>query len=251
MEGSESLRSFADPGLIMIFPVYGVADVVAFVLDSPVIADVPVDVGGGHLLLAPASKDEGVFFADAVAGYFEGLAAYAGNLLDVREVDTAGTCAPAGPLFYPATVVFFHDVVRGFGQQRVNFRRYRFTQGWLISLEGYQVVPPLFSSDDLRGVFLCVRRICGYQDNCAFRNFRRVQKCFHLGDLVGAVGDPDLRYRYSLVVQQCGKHCDLAVFIGPCIPDLEPVPSRAELSQQGLGYVGRVAGYLRVGLCPG
>jgi len=90
-------------------------------------------------------------------------------------------------------------------------------------LEGYQVVPPLFSGDDLRGVFLCVRRICGHQDSCAFRDFRRVQECFHLGDLVSAVGDPDLRYRYSLVVQQRGEHCDLAVFFGPCAAHYLPV----------------------------
>ena len=49
-------------------------------------------------------------------------------------------------------MVFFHDIVRGFGQQRMNFCRYRFTQGWLISLEGYQVVPAHFSGDDLCGV---------------------------------------------------------------------------------------------------
>ena len=63
------------PGLAVVFPVDGVADVMAFVLYSPVAADVPVHVGGGHLLCFPAGEDESMFLADAVAGYLEYLTA--------------------------------------------------------------------------------------------------------------------------------------------------------------------------------
>jgi hypothetical protein len=60
---------------------------VAFVLDSPVAADVPVYVGGGHLSCFPAGEDQGVFLADAVAGDLEYLTADEGGLGGVREID--------------------------------------------------------------------------------------------------------------------------------------------------------------------
>jgi hypothetical protein len=47
----------------------------AFVLDSPMAADVPVHVGGGHLFCFPAGEDESMLLADAVAGYLEYLTA--------------------------------------------------------------------------------------------------------------------------------------------------------------------------------
>jgi hypothetical protein len=62
------VRSFFCPDLAVIFPVYGVADVMALVLDSPVAAGESADVGDGHLLCLPAGEDEGVFLADAAAG---------------------------------------------------------------------------------------------------------------------------------------------------------------------------------------
>jgi hypothetical protein len=45
--------------------------VVAFILASPVLPNVPVNVGGSHLTGLPAGKDKGSFLADPVAGYLE------------------------------------------------------------------------------------------------------------------------------------------------------------------------------------
>ena len=65
------MRAFARPGLAVIFPVNGVPDIVAFILDSPVFPNVPVNVGGSHLTGFPAGKDKGSFLADPAAGYLE------------------------------------------------------------------------------------------------------------------------------------------------------------------------------------
>ena len=52
------MRAFGRPSLAVVLPVDGVADIMAFVLDSPMAADVPVHVSGGHLFCFPASEDE-------------------------------------------------------------------------------------------------------------------------------------------------------------------------------------------------
>src|SRR5438477_10765272 len=98
----------------MVFPVDGVADVVAFVLYSPVAAGIPVHVGGGDLSCFPAGEDEGVFLADAAAGDLEYLTADHGGLAGVREIDSLCAGDPAGPLLDPAAATFLHDAVRGF-----------------------------------------------------------------------------------------------------------------------------------------
>src|SRR5882672_7456964 len=107
----------------------------AFVLDSPMAADVLVHVSGGHLFCFPASEDESMFLADAVAGYLEYLTADNGGLAGVREVDSFCAGAPAGPSFDPAAVVFLRDVVRGSGEQREYFVEYFPLQGRLVSLD--------------------------------------------------------------------------------------------------------------------
>ena len=76
----EGWRAVSGIGLTVVFPVYGVTDVVAFVLYSPVAAGIPVHVGGGHLSCFPAGEDEGVFLADAAAGDLEYLTADHGGL---------------------------------------------------------------------------------------------------------------------------------------------------------------------------
>ena len=42
--------------LVVVFPVYGVAHIVAFILDSPVISGVPVQVSGSFLLRSQLLK---------------------------------------------------------------------------------------------------------------------------------------------------------------------------------------------------
>ena len=91
------MRAAFLPGLAVVFPVYGVTDVMAFVLYSPVTAGVPVHVGGGHYFCFPAGEDEGVFLADPVPGYLEYLTADEGGLAGVREIDSFRAGDPAGP----------------------------------------------------------------------------------------------------------------------------------------------------------
>ena len=80
------MRSFAVPGLAVIFPVNGVADIMAFVLYSPVLPDVQVYIRGSQFAGLPAGEYEGVLLADPVTGYLEYLASDQGNPSGMREV---------------------------------------------------------------------------------------------------------------------------------------------------------------------
>src|SRR5450755_1622495 len=131
---------FGCPCLAVVFPVYGVADVMAFVLDSPVAASVLVYVSGGHLSRFPAGEDQGVYLADAVAGDLGYVTADHGGLAGVREVYSLRAGDPAGPFLDLAAGVFFHDVVRGFAEQRENLAECFSLQGRLVSLDSHQVV---------------------------------------------------------------------------------------------------------------
>ena len=131
----------------------------AFVLDSPMAADVPVHVSGGHLFCFPASEDESMFLADAVAGYLEYLTADNGGLAGMREVDSFRTSDPAGPSFYPPAVAFLRDVVRGYAEQREYFVEYFSLQGRLVSLDGHQIVPSGLSADGFCGFPLGMRGV--------------------------------------------------------------------------------------------
>src|SRR6266700_211839 len=122
----------------------------ALVLNSPVAAGMLVNVGSGHFPGFPACEDAGVFLADAIAGDLEYLAADEGGLAGVREIDAFCAGDPAGPSFYPAAAVFLCDMVRGLGEQRENFLEYCSLQGWLVSLDGHQVVPSGFPADVFR-----------------------------------------------------------------------------------------------------
>src|SRR5271165_5795468 len=111
-------------GLAVVFPVQGIADIMAFVLDSPVAADTLVHSGSCHFPYFPAGEDEGVSLADPVAGDLEYLAADAGGLGCMREIDAVGASEPAGPFLYPSPAVFLHDVMRSSGEQRENLVEY-------------------------------------------------------------------------------------------------------------------------------
>ena len=119
----------------MVFPVYGVADIVVFVLYSPVAADVPAHVGCRHFSGLPAGEDESVFLADPVSGDFEDVAADAGGLAGMREIDALCADDPAGPSFYPAAAVFLRYMRRGSAEQWADFLRYFPLQCGLVSLD--------------------------------------------------------------------------------------------------------------------
>src|SRR5260370_34168330 len=114
----------------------------AFVLDSPMAADVQVHVGSGHLFCFPAGEDESILLADAAAGYLEYLTADNCSLAGVREVDAFCAGDPAGPSFDPAAVVFLRDVGRGSGEQPDDLVEYFPLQRRLVSLDGHQQIPP-------------------------------------------------------------------------------------------------------------
>ena len=89
------MRAFAGPCLAVIFLVNGVADIVAFVLDPPVIPNVPADVGGGHFTGLADGNYQSVLLADPLSGYLEHIAADKGSLAGMREIDTFRAGNPA------------------------------------------------------------------------------------------------------------------------------------------------------------
>ena len=82
-------------------------------------------------------------------------------------------------------------------------------------LDGHQIVPSGLPADGFRGFPLGVCGVEGDQDRFSCRDFHRVEDGVRLGDLVGAVGDSDLRYRDSLAVKHCGEQRDLVVLVRP------------------------------------
>ena len=187
-------------GLAVVFPVYGVADVVALVLYFPVAAGIPVHVGGGHLSCFPAGESEGVFLADAAAGDL----VYLSRSLAWLACGIDSFCAgdPAGPLLDPAAAAFLHVVVRGFAGAGVLI---------VTCLCGSAVFP--CPSSGFPSVSR--RRISQFPAGCARRRgcpglllspgFPLRSGGVRLGVLVGAVGYPELRYRDSLAVGIAGQ----------------------------------------------
>src|SRR5713226_3843987 len=136
----------------------------ALVLDSPVAADTLVHSGSCHFQCFPAGEDEGVLLADPVAGDLEDLAADAGGLGCMRKIDAVGAGEPAGPFLYPSPAALLHDVVRSSGEQREDLVEYLPLQGWLVSLDGHQVIPSGSGADVFCGFPLGVRGVESDQD---------------------------------------------------------------------------------------
>jgi len=63
----EGVRTVSGPCLVVVFPVGRVADVVAFILYSPVVSRVPVDVGRRCFRVWAAGDQEGDRLAHALA----------------------------------------------------------------------------------------------------------------------------------------------------------------------------------------
>ena len=82
-------------------------------------------------------------------------------------------------------------------------------------LDGHQEIPSGFPGDGFRGFPLGVRGVEGDQGRFSSRDSRGVQEGARLGDLVGAIGYPDLRYRDSLAVKHRGGQRDLVVLVSP------------------------------------
>jgi hypothetical protein len=85
MERRERLRAVSFPALIVIFPVYGVTDIVTFILDSPVFARVLVHLCRAHFVRRPAGYLDGNILTYFIAGQAAYLAADARHLGDMRE----------------------------------------------------------------------------------------------------------------------------------------------------------------------
>ena len=123
----------------MIFPVNGVADVVAFVLDSPVFPDMQVYARGSHLTELPDREDEGILLADRVTGYLKYLAADEGGPAGVRKVYAVRAGNPTGTFLNASAAAFLYDVMRHPADQRKDRVEYCPLQGRLVSLDRYHV----------------------------------------------------------------------------------------------------------------
>ena len=90
------LAGLRRPGLAVIFPVNGIAHVVAFVLDSPVLPDVSANIGGGHFTGFPSPVRTRAFsLLIPVAGDLEHLAADECGHPSVREIDSRSAGNPS------------------------------------------------------------------------------------------------------------------------------------------------------------
>jgi hypothetical protein len=90
-------------------------------------------------------------------------------------------------------------------------------------LDGHQVIPSRFPADGSGGFPLGVRGVEGDQDCFSLRDFRCIKEGVRLGDLVSAVGYPELRNRDSLAVEHRGEQRDLPVLVSPCTAHHLPV----------------------------
>src|SRR6266487_6420388 len=104
------MRPVSDVGLVVVLPPGRVAHVMALVLDSPVLADVGVQVGGADPAGGAAGDDERVFLADSRAVEGADVAADAADLRGVGKVDSVGVGSPGGPAGNPPVAAFLDDV---------------------------------------------------------------------------------------------------------------------------------------------
>src|SRR5207248_9562131 len=97
-------------GLVRVFMPSGIAHVVAFVLNSPMLADIFVQIGRFHVIDSATGDDPCVLFAEPGSGEAKYLAAYTRDLPNVREVDTGGVGNPGRPLAHPPMPAFLHHM---------------------------------------------------------------------------------------------------------------------------------------------
>src|SRR5437868_2405761 len=84
-ERRERLRAVPSPALIVVFSVYSVTGIVAFILNPPVLARMPVQVRRAHFLPGRTGCLDGNFLAQFLAGQAAYFAADARHLGYVRE----------------------------------------------------------------------------------------------------------------------------------------------------------------------
>ena len=83
--------------MLRIFVPYGVADVVAFVLDPPLVSDIVVQVNSCGVPGGEAGDDECVFLSGLLAVEVVGSSPDAGRLLRMWKIDTISVGDPCFP----------------------------------------------------------------------------------------------------------------------------------------------------------
>src|SRR5262249_19039582 len=116
-EDGHGVGSVFGPGLVVVFSPGGVSYVVGFVFYAPVSAYVGVYVCGAGPVGGCVGEDQGEFFADPYLVEVVDVAADAGDLRGVWEVDAVGVGGPGGPVFDSA-VAAFGDEVAGFAGEQ-------------------------------------------------------------------------------------------------------------------------------------
>src|SRR5439155_19770649 len=184
-------------------------------LYSPVLAYVGVQVGWAGSVGGGAGDRESDFFTDRLAVEGEDVAADAGDLLGVGKFDT-GRHGPRGPAVGPAVAAFFNEVVGFAGQQRHALVPYFFLQSRAVPFDSHDVVETAFTGDVPGGFVLRVRGVQGddHPLRSALVHGDVVEEVLDLGDLVRAVGHPDLGDRHRRPVDHRGEQGDLVVGLG-------------------------------------
>ncbi len=154
------------------------------------------------------------FLTDRDAGEVEDVAADAGELRRVREVDNGGG-GPCRPAVDPAVTAFGDEVVRFGGQQRQAPVPYFLLQDRLVPFDCHDVVETAFARDVLGGFSLRVRGVKGDQHAPVLLLCDVLKELADLGDLVRAVGHPGLGDRHGPPVDHRGEQGDLVVGLGP------------------------------------
>jgi hypothetical protein len=191
---------------------------VTLVLNSPVFAGMGVKIGSANLIAWAAGDDEGEFLAETGADKIENIAADAGNLANVGEINPRRIGDPARPPIDPSMATFLDDITGGSRKQRLALPNHFSLKSRLIPLDGHQEVKLALPLDIFSCFTLRVSCIKGDQDVLTIGYRNAVEKILNLSDLIGSVRYSDLGNRDRFIMKHRGEQRHLGVIISPCPP---------------------------------
>src|SRR5882724_2636343 len=145
--------------MLRVFVPDGVADVVAFVLDPPLVSYIVVQVDGRGVPSGEAGDDERVFLAGLLAVEVVGSPPDTGGLLRVWKIDALSVGDPCFPRVDAASVSFTNGVVGRVLDQWNCLVHDGVAERGLVCLDSHDVVESSGSNEVLGGGTLGVRGV--------------------------------------------------------------------------------------------
>src|SRR5215472_14273702 len=140
--------------MLCVFMPDGVADVVTFVLDPPLVSNVIVQFDCCCVFGREAGDDKCVFLSGFLAAEIVGSPSDAGSLFRVRKIDAVNVGDPCFPGVDAAMISFTSSVVGCVSDERNRFGHDGAAKSGLVSFGVHDVVESSGSGDVLGGVAL-------------------------------------------------------------------------------------------------